>query len=344
MSEEMKNLGEQPEETVAENTEPKVEHVEPKVEEKKPLDKKTIGIIAGVAVAVVAVIALVIGVLLGGGNQTPAPTEKDYTLVVVTDSSLEGNKVSNYVLAIVFDADGKIVAARFDSADITPELDADGALIAQASVATKVELGDSYGMTSGSWAKQTKAFEDYIIGKTAEEVANLDMALVAGCTMPYTPFTFKALVAKAAASTLKVEFKTAETITLGAAITSKVSSSRSGGASVSSDFAGVVMAGGKTVAIMIDSCEQAFEITDGALVAPATAAVSKNDQGDSYTMPAGAWYKQAQAFADSAVGKTVAELANLETVSDALAAAGCTMQNTTGGYKTTIIAAAGYAR
>ena len=61
-------------------------------------------------------------------------------------------------------------------------------------------------------------------------------------------------------------------------------------------------------------------------------------------MPAGPWYKQAQAFANSTVGKTVAELANLETVSDALAAAGCTMKNTTAGYKTTIIAAAGYAR
>ena len=56
------------------------------------------------------------------------------------------------------------------------------------------------------------------------------------------------------------------------------------------------------------------------------------------------WAKQAQAFANSTVGKTVAELADLELVSDALAAAGCTMQNTTGGYKTTIIAAAGYAR
>ena len=61
-------------------------------------------------------------------------------------------------------------------------------------------------------------------------------------------------------------------------------------------------------------------------------------------MPAGPWYKQAQAFANSAVGKTAAELENLETVSDALAAAGCTMENTTAGYKATIIKAAGNAR
>jgi hypothetical protein len=61
-------------------------------------------------------------------------------------------------------------------------------------------------------------------------------------------------------------------------------------------------------------------------------------------MPAGPWYKQAQAFSNSTVGKTVAELENLDTVSDELVAAGCTMQNTTAGYKATIIKAAGYAK
>ena len=361
MSEEMKNLNEQPEETPAEITEPKVEHVELKAEEKKPLDKKTVGIIAGAAAAVVAVVAIVIAIILGGGQKphvhnfvegvcacgevdpdyNPAPAEKTYNLVVVTDSQIGAdNKVSNYVLALVTNAEGKIVAARFDCVDVAPELnDTADALADKASVATKVELGDAYGMTSGNWAQQTKAFEDFIVGLTADEVANLDMTLVAGCTMPYTPASFKALVAKAFTSTLKVEFTTSETVTVGAAITTKVASGK-----VSSDFAGVVLAGGKVVASMIDSCEQAFTVSEGAIVAPETPAVSKNDQGEGYVMTAGSWAKQAQAFANSAVGKTVAELANLETVSDALAAAGCTMQFTTGGYKTTIIAAAGYAR
>ena len=347
MSEEMKNLNEQSEETVvetpetqAENVEPHVEFVKPQFVEKKPLDKKTIGIIAGAAAAVVAIIAIIVGIILGG--QAP---QKDYTLVVVTDSavSTSNNKVSNTLLALVIDADGKIVAARFDCAEVTPSL-VDGAIANVDSVITKVEKGDEYaGMTAGSWADQAKAFEDYLIGKTAAEVAAMDTsdkALIAGCTMSSSKATFKALVAKAFASTLKVEFKAAGDITVGAAISTKIS-----GGKVSSDFAGVVLAGGKVAATMIDSCEQKFTVTDGAIVAPATPAVSKNDQGESYSgMPAGAWYKQAQAFANSTVGKTLAELANLETVSDALAAAGCTMKNTTAGYKTTIIAAAGYVR
>lgn len=346
MSEEMKNLNEQSEETVvetpetqAENVEPHVEFVKPQFVEKKPLDKKTIGIIAGAAAAVVAIIAIIVGIILGG--QAP----HTYNLVVVTDSAVNesNNKVSNTVLALVIDADGKIVAARFDCAEVTPSL-VDGAIANVDSVITKVEKGDEYaGMTAGSWADQAKAFEDYLIGKTAAEVAAMDTsdkALIAGCTMSSSKATFKALVAKAFASTLKVEFKAAGDITVGAAITTKIS-----GGKVSSDFAGVVLAGGKVAATMIDSCEQKFTVADGAIVAPATPAVSKNDQGESYSgMPAGAWYKQAQAFANSTVGKTLAELANLETVSDALAAAGCTMKNTTAGYKTTIIAAAGYVR
>ena len=320
----------------------------------KALSKQQLIAIIAAVVAIAILIPVIIFVPKGNNEPqetTPAettpdntPVAKDYKLVVVTDSAIDGLKVSNHALALVIGADNKIVAARFDCAEITPKLDGNGTLIAQNSVKTKVELGADYAdMGSGNWAQQTAAFEAAIVGKTIEEAAAIDMTLVAGCTMPYTPYTFKALLTKAGASELKVSFSTADPITVGLAINSTVSESK-GKASVASDFAGVVMANGKVVATMLDSCEQKFSIAEGALVAPETAAVSKNDQGDGYMMPNGAWYKQAQAFADSTVGKTAAELANLEVVSDALAAAGCTMQNTTGGYKTTIIAAVSYAR
>ena len=193
-------------------------------------------------------------------------------------------------------------------------------------------------MPAGSWAEQAKAFEDYIIGLTAAEVANLDLSLVAGCTMQNTAPLFKDLVAEAFASTLKVEFKTSETVTAGVAINTKVS-----GKKVTADFAGVAIADGKVAAAMVDCSDQSFTISEGAIVAPATPKASKNEQGESYTgMPAGPWYKQAQAFADTAVGKTLAELADLATDGDALTAAGCTMS--TDSYKATVIDAVGYAR
>ena len=301
-------------------------------------------------VSLLVALLLVVAALVACNNKNPeetnpdnnvnTPTEKTYTAAIAVDSTVNANnKVSNTALLLVLDDAGKIVAARFDSAEVTPAL-ADGAITAVASVQTKVEQGDAYeGMPAGSWAKQTKAFEDYIVGKTPAEVAELDLSLIAGCTMTSSTATFKALVAKAAASTLKVTFKTADALTAGIAITTTVSDK----GKVSADFAGVVMAGGKVAATVIDSCEQSFSVVDGAIVA-GELNVSKNEQGDNYNMPAGPWYKQAQAFANSAVGKTAAELADLEAVSDALAAAGCTMQSTTAGYKTTIIAAASYAR
>ena len=246
-------------------------------------------------------------------------------------------------LVLVLDDAGKIVAARFDTSEVTPELNEDGTVKTVDAVETKVEQGDAYtGMPAGSWANQTKAFEDYIVGKTPAEVAALDASLIAGCTMQSSVPQFKALIAEAAASTLKVTFKTAEAITVGVAVDTTVTTGRSN--KVTADFAGVVMAGGKVVATVLDSSEQSFTVEEGTITFGEFKG-SKNEQGDSYTgMAAGPWYKQAQVFANSTVGKTVAELANLETVSDALAAAGCTMKNTTAGYKTTIIAAAGYAR
>ena len=280
------------------------------------------------------------------GTTDTTPVEKNYTLIVVGDTSANAsNKVSNYVLALVIDDANKIVAARFDCSEVTPALDDAGAIIPVESVETKVEKGDAYtGMAAGSWAKQTAAFEAAIVGKTADEVANLDMTLVAGCTMANTPATFKALVAEAFASTLKVTFTTAEEIKLGAAIDTVVKSGKGGKVTVGADLAGTVVVGDKVAATMIDSSEFNFTIEEGALVA-AEFQGTKNERGEGYTgMPAGAWYKQAQVFADSTVGKTAAELENLETVSDALAAAGCTMQNTTAGYKATIITAVSYAK
>ncbi len=311
-----------------------------KIDFKKYLDKKYWKIYVSILAGLVVVVGLIVGLALAGNQNDPV--EKTYTLAIAVDSAVSSNnnKVSNTALVLVLDEAGKIVAARFDSSEVTPTAGEEGNLAAVASVQTKVEKGDDYtGMAAGSWAKQTKAFEDYIVGKTPAEVATLDTSLIAGCTMASSTATFKALVAKAAASTQKVTFKTTEAITTGVAISTAVS-----GKKVTADFAGTVMAGGKVVATMIDSCEQSFTVEEGVVVA-GELKVSKNEQGEAYSgMPAGPWYKQAQAFANSTVGKTAAELENLETVSDALAAAGCTMKNTTAGYKATIIKAVGYAR
>jgi hypothetical protein len=108
--------------------------------------------------------------------------------------SISGGKATtNFGGTVV--AGGKILATILDTSERSFTVE-EGAVVAGAYNGTKVELSDSYAMTSGSFAKQTEAFENAIVGKTADEVANLDMSLVAGCTMPYSPAAFKAVVAE----------------------------------------------------------------------------------------------------------------------------------------------------
>ena len=258
------------------------------------------------------------------------PVEKNYTFAFAVDTSIGTTKVTNYVLALVTDADGKIVAVRIDCAEIAPELE-DGALVAKTGILSKVEQGDSYGgdypMSGGSWAKQTKAFEDAIVGMTVEEAVAIDMTLVAGCTMPNSPVTFKELLAEAAASENKIQFTTADPITVGVALDSYTKSGRGGKVQAFSEVAAVVFAGGKVVAAAIDSIEQGFVITDGELEAN-EALLSKAEMGDDYQKGGmnTSWQAQGLVFANALIGLTADEVAAFEPVSDALAAAGCTLQ------------------
>ena len=279
--------------------------------------------------------------------------ETEYTLSIAVDEgfkTVSRNKVTNIALALVTDAEGKIVAARFDSVEASLAV-TDDAIATSNRLTTKVEKGADYtGMPAGSWADQAKAFENFLVGKTAAEVAALDTSaegvktLVAGCTMASSTPVFQALVAKAFAYERKVTFTTAETVTLGLAIDAKLTGDVENGAKVAADFAAVTVAGGKVVASMIDSAEASYAFTydaeNEAYTVAATYKGTKNEQGDAYDsyspMAAGRWYAQAQAFANTAVGKTAAELENLSTEK---IEGSCSIY--TGGYKATIVRAAG---
>ena len=309
------------------------------------------------SLALVLVFALSCFVACGGNGDDN--TDKTYTLSIAVDDgfkTVSKNKITNIALALVTDADGKIVAARFDSIENSFKV-TDGAVATSNRLTTKVEKGDAYtGMAAGSWAKQAKAFEDFIVGKTAADVAALDTSadsvkgetpLVAGCTMTSSTPVFQTLVAKAFAYERKVTFTTSETVTLGLAIDAKVTGDVEAGVKVAADYAAVAIAGGKVVASMIDSAEGTYTLAynEETEAYDVTAAYkgTKNEQGDDYDsyspMPSGRWYAQAQAFANTAAGKTVAELADLST--DKIEGS-CSIY--TGGYKAAIVRAAGNAR
>ena len=98
-------------------------------------------------------------------------------------------------------SDGKILAALTDAIQPKITVSADGEILNKDFTATKRELGDDYNMVKygnaiAEWDAQAKAFADYTVGKTADEVMGLETAtnaegyqvstdetLLASCTM-----------------------------------------------------------------------------------------------------------------------------------------------------------------
>ena len=346
MSEEMKNLNEQPAEAPA--------------VEKKPLDKKTIGIIAGVAAAVV-VLAIILIVALGG-NSTPAgPVLNDYTLGmgIVTGFENGAAQVNSTVATVVLDKDGKIVACRLDAVQAKATLNTDGTF-AIANLKTKMELGDAYGMAAAvnygmdwnndgvvkEWYDQAKAFEAHVVGMTAAEVeamgtqevpgkgyiiSNDEELLAAGCTIQIGEF--KEAVVKACNDEFKVSFKSEGNFTLGVAVDTYDSESTvataegEGALQLYSDFAASVVEGGKIVASLNDAIQPKITFNVNGEITGTSFKATKRELKGEYGMSAAVnygmdwnndgvvkeWYEQSAAFSAHVVGMTAEQVAGMGT-------------------------------
>ena len=292
-----------------------------------------------------------------------------------TASSKENNaQVDATVAAVVLDASGKIVQCRIDVAQNKMDITG-GAVDTAKTFETKMELGSRYGMEGKvdndgngvmlEWDAQAKAFEAYVVGKTAAEVKAIktqeagghliavDEALLkAGCSMQITDFM--AAVAKACSDKHAVTFEAGEGFKLGVAAKSNAAESKAasaegnGSANLYSDFgAAVVGTDGKILAALNDATQPkiAFD-TNGAIVEAAYKG-TKRELGSAYGMEGKVdndgngvmleWDAQSAAFSKFCVGKTAAEVAALETqeagghliaVDSALLEAGCSMQIT----------------
>ncbi|MBR6776169.1 MAG: hypothetical protein IKM27_00330 [Clostridia bacterium] len=79
--------------------------------------------------------------------------------------------------ATAVDKDGKVYGGYIDEAEVEYIFDADGKNITQKGYlpVTKQTLGNDYGMKSASpigkeWYEQARAFADYCVGKTGEQI------------------------------------------------------------------------------------------------------------------------------------------------------------------------------
>ena len=307
--------------------------------------------------------------LVACGNETN--TEKEYKLgmgvVVSTASSKNAEEEKNgtaqidATVATVVLENGKIVACRLDAVQNKITVSPAGEVTVPESFKTKMEKGAEYGMAGNQWSSdnngdgvilewdaQAKAFEAYVVGKTAQEVKDMptktlennyvisseDALLKAGCTIQITEF--KNAVVKACEDAQGVTFKTSKSFTLGVAATSFDDGSKSadatadegkqdGSIKVYADFAASVVVDGKIAASLNDAIQPKFTVSTTGALTPAYEATkrelkegygmagneySSDNNGDGVILE---WYNQSAAFSAFVVGMTGTEVANMET-------------------------------
>ncbi len=257
------------------------------------------------------------------------------------DSSKTGNaQVDACAAAVVLDPNGKIVAAKIDVAQNKMDV-TDGAVDTEATFLTKLEKGDDYGMVAYSdatleWYQQAAAFEQYVIGKTADEVKNMptttlenghvvttDETLYASCSISISEF--QEAVVKACNDEQGTSFTTAEPFTLGLAINSTADESvaataeEDGVVKMYSEFAAAVIGkDGKILAALTDATQPQIKINAAGEITDTVFNGTKRELKEGYNMVAYSnatleWYQQAKNFTDYAVGKTAADLRATET-------------------------------
>ena len=296
---------------------------------------------------------------------TACTKEKTLKLGMGVEVNLNSTKettvqIDATVAAVVLDKDGKIVTCRIDAVQNKATL-AEG-VYTVTNLKTKMELGDDYGMAKWGqnqdangdgivkeWYYQAKAFENYVVGMTAEDVKNIKTAanshgyqmatdealLNAGCTIQITDFI--AAVYKACTDEQGQSFTTAsDAFVLGVAATSFVDASSANATAATeeaeaaeglvnlySDFAATVVDGDKIIACLNDAIQPKVIINTTGVV-EAKFVNTKRCLKEDYNMSKyGAdnngdgvvkeWYIQSAEFSKYVIGMTAAEVSALKT-------------------------------
>ena len=288
-------------------------------------------------------------------TETPAdametPTEvtaAEYKLgmgVSVSLDSSETNKaqVDATVAAVVTDAEGKIVLCRIDCAQNKMDVTG-GAVDTEATYITKRDLKFDYNLVKYSnatleWFEQVENLENWVVGKTAEDIANIetkvneegynvavDEELFASCSISLE--AFQDAIVKACNDEKGSTFTTADAFTLGVSAISNskesvaAADSEDGNAMVKmyTEFgAAAVGADGKILAALTDAIQPKITVSAEGEILNKDFTATKRELGDDYNMvkygnSIAEWDAQAKAFADYTVGMTADEVNAMET-------------------------------
>lgn len=295
--------------------------------------KKTISIV--VAFSLLFAILAVAGcnsaqstVKLGLGSVTSIAKSKDATAEVPASA-----QVDTTVVAVILDSKGKIVSVTIDTAQTTVKYDLDMQVTSDKSapIKSKKELGFDYGLSKRSeigkeWHEQIAAFEDWMIGKTVDEVKNLKVKEVDAShpsvpdipeltsSVTITVNDYIAALVKAAANT--VEVKSYDSMGLG--IIGSIASS--GDATEAAPAKGQVDSAiaatafdkkGNIVGAILDTAQASIPYdADGKVTVDKNAAIkTKKELKEDYGMN---WYEQVDAFEEWMTGKPIDDVVNLK--------------------------------
>ena len=296
--------------------------------------------------------------------QTPADDNKDNTvtaegalktgMAVLTSvaasasATAEAEGVAKFdltMVAVLVDDEGVIQDCVIDGISSTQaniKFDTTGTITSglTAGPATKLELGDAYGMKAKDggwgaqfeWYEQAESFASYVIGMTAEEVGGIavdeatkptDADLVSSVTISVGDFI--TAVQAAAANAEHLGAQAGDELKLVAATAyascSDATEEKDGNAELDVDVAAVTLKDGIITSSIIDAVQAkvAFD-TEGQITSDVEAPVkTKIELGDDYGMKAkdggwGAkfeWYEQSASFCDYIKGKTAADVAGI---------------------------------
>ncbi len=142
----------------------------------------------------IIIIALVLALTLsvvacaaGGGGDTKmglgitTSVRMSYDAAENDDGDVVGRgQADTTIAAVTIDGDGKVVSVSIDTAQTAIYFDGEGKITSDLTAAylTKKEKGADYGMIRASsigreWDEQIEAIEEWMVGKTAEEIANM---------------------------------------------------------------------------------------------------------------------------------------------------------------------------
>lgn len=244
-------------------------------------------------------------------------------------------QVDSVAAAVVIDEEGKIVSCYLDTAQNKMGFTSQGKVEMTDGFKTKKELGDGYGMKAASgigkeWFEQAQALEEYVIGKTAQEVAGIavddstkptDVDLLAGVTIKIG--SYQEAIVEAIKDAKALGTQPGDKLGLGIITnmnkSKDVEADKEGQCQAYSTYVAVTTdADGKITAAIIDSTQGTVKFdAEGKITSDLASGVkTKRQLGDEYGMKAASgigkeWFEQAAVMESYLIGKDAGEVAGI---------------------------------